>query len=276
MLPGYHTAGLLQHDLSEAIEALAALGFRAVAVRPQHGRLAQSDPWFGQQILRLADATSRHDLQLVLDLDTRFLHDAWKSRGPALASAQSSETRIAREWIETWLKIAAESKACLVTFASGQSSQIANANTESTLTRLASELDHLVNVAAELGVALALRPRSGDAVATVAQWERLQQWLKGDGLGLAADIGEMLRGHELPLADRLERNRDALSCVYLCDRRAGQTEDQPIGTGDVAHDRLIAGLIGINFQGPAIIRIEGHSHHGLRLAEQGMQLFNQS
>ena len=94
-------------------------------------------------------------------------------------------------------------------------------------------------------------------------------------MGLAADIGEMLRGHELPLADRLERNQDALSCVYLCDRRTGQTKDQPIGTGDVAHDRLIARLIGINFEGPAIIRIEGHSHHGLRLAEQGMQLFNQ-
>ena len=83
----------------------------------------------------------------------------------------------------------------------------------------------------------------------------------------------MLQGHEIPLAARLERHRDELTCIYLCDRRAGQQEDQPIGTGDVAHERLIAALTGIKFTGPAIVRIEGHSHHGLRLAEQGMQLF---
>ena len=67
--------------------------------------------------------------------------------------------------------------------------------------------------------------------------------------------------------------RCSLKCVYLCDRQTGQQEDQPIGTGDVAHERLMEALTAINFAGPAIVRIEGHSHHGLRLAEQGMQLF---
>ncbi|MGI9445200.1 MAG: sugar phosphate isomerase/epimerase family protein [Rubripirellula sp.] len=273
MLPGFHTAGLLQHDLFGAIEELAALGYRAVAVRPQHGRLSQADPWFGQQLLRLADVTSRHELQLVLDLDTQFLQTAWESRGPALSSIETNEARAARDWIETWVGLAAESKAGIVTFASGKSGQHTDAETESTLTQLAVELDYLVNVALELGVTLALRPRHGDMVSTVAQWERLQHWLKTDELGLAADIGEMLQGHEIPLAARLERHQDELTCIYLCDRRAGQLEDQPIGTGDVAHERLIDALAGINFTGPAIVRVEGHCHHGLRLAEQGMRLF---
>lgn len=274
MLPGFHTAGLLQHDLFVAIEELAVLGYRAVAVRPQHGRLSQADPWFSQQLLRLADVTSRHDLQLILDLDTQFLQTAWKSRGPALSSVETNEARTARNWLETWLGLAAESKANLVTFASGESGQHSAADTESTLTRLALELDYLVNVAMDLGVPLALRPRYGDLVSTVAQWERLQHWLKTEELGLAADIGEMLLGHEVPLAARLERHHDDLACIYLCDRRTGQQEDQPIGTGDVAHERLIAALAGINFTGPAIVRVEGHSHHGLWLAEQGIKLFD--
>ena len=273
MLPGFHTAGLLQHDLSGAIEELAGLGYRAVAVRPQHGRLSQADPGFGQQLLRLADVTSRHDLQLIVDLDTQFLQTAWKSRGPALSSVETNEARAARNWIENWLELAAESKAGIVTFASGEISQYRVADTESTLTQLAVALDYLVNVAVDLGVHVALRPRFGDLVSTIAQWERLQHWLKTDELGLAADIGEMLQGHEIPLAARLERHRDDLSCIYLCDRRAGQQEDLPIGTGDVAHERLIAALAGINFTGPAIVRVEGHSHNGLRLAEQGIQLF---
>lgn len=167
----------------------------------------------------------------------------------------------------------------MVTFACGQSGQETNSTAEYALTQLACELNYLVNVANELEVAIALRPRHGDSiatVATVAQWERLRHWLKTEGLGLAADIGEMLQGHEIPLADRLERNRDCLSCIYICDRSAGQTKDKPIGTGDVAHDRLISGLVGINFQGPAIIRIDGHSHLGFGLAEHGIQIFDKS
>ena len=273
MLPGYHTVGLLQHDLTTAIEELAALGYRAVAVRPQRGQLAQADPWFGQQILRLADVTAKHQLELVFDLDSSFIHDPWKNRGPALASSNPDEAKLARDWIESWLKIAAEAKACLVTFASGQSDGSIGRDTESTLTCLAHELDHLVSTAHELEVTIALRPKHGDCISTVAQWERLQQWLNADVLGLAADIGEMLLGHEIPLADRLDRNREALACVYLCDRRTDQAVDQPIGQGDIAQDRLISSLREINFEGPVVVRIEGHSQQGLALAEQGMQLF---
>jgi L-ribulose-5-phosphate 3-epimerase len=274
MLPGFHTAGLLHHDLFGAIEELAALGYRAVAVRPQHGRLSQTDPWFGQQLLRLADVTSRHDLQLILDLDTQFLQKAWTSRGPSLSSLEPHEARTARDWIETWLDLATESQASIVTFASGATGESTAIATESSLTQLALELDYLVNVAADRGIKLALRPRSGDLVSTVAQWERLQHWLNSEDLGLAADIGEMMQGHEIPLAARLERHRHDLTCIYLCDRRAGQHEDQPIGTGDVAHERLIAALANIDFTGPAIVRVEGYSQHGLRLAEQGIQIFH--
>ena len=72
----------------------------------------------------------------------------------------------------------------------------------------------------------------------------------------------------------LNVHRHDLTCIYLCDRRAGQHEDQPIGTGDVAHERLIAALANIDFTGPAIVRVEGYSQHGLRLAEQGIQIFH--
>jgi hypothetical protein len=104
MLRGFHTAGLLQHDLVGAVEELATLGYRAVAVQPQHGRLSRADPWFGQQLLRLADVTSPHDLQLIFDLDTHFLQTAWKSRGPALSSIETHEARAARDWIDAWLR----------------------------------------------------------------------------------------------------------------------------------------------------------------------------
>ena len=207
MLSGYHTAGLLQHDIVVAIEELARLGYRSVAVRPRQGMLAISDAWFGQQLLRIADATARNELQLVLDLDSHFMHSPWESRGPSLSAEEPEEVLAARNWVETWLGLAAESAASLITFSSGIANSHGNEIDSAALTRLASELDHLVRVATKHEVKIALRPRHGDTIATVAQFERLQQWLETEQLGLAADIGEMLQGHEIPLADRLDRNR---------------------------------------------------------------------
>ena len=275
MLSGYHTAGLLQHDIVVAIEELARLGYRSVAVRPRQGMLAIGDAWFGQQLLRIADATARNELQLVFDLDSRFMHSPWKSRGPSLSADEPEEALAARNWIETWLGLAAESGASLITFSSGIQHSHGNEIDSASLTRLASELDHLVHAATQHAVKISLRPRFGDTIATVAQFERLQQWLETEQLGLAADIGEMLQGHEIPLADRLDRNRASLSCVYLCDRLAGLVEDQPLGKGDVAHGRLIARLREMQFGGPLIVRIESHSQLGLTLAEQAIRLFDE-
>ena len=273
MLPGYHTAGLLQHDIVVAVEGLAMLGYRWIAIRPRSGMLSPQDDAFGQQLLRVADVVTRTNLQLVLDLDTYFLDNPWQLRGPSLAASDPQEVESARSSVESWIKIAAELSAALITFSSGQSSAQGNDPDETVLERLSNQLDRLVEQASCDQVKLALRPRHGDAIATVAQYERLQQWLETDHLGLAADIGEMLLGHELPLADRLSRNLDALACIYLCDRKSGQSKDVPLGQGDVAHQRVLQGLAKNEFRGPLLVRVEGHSELGFTPAEKAIQLF---
>ncbi|MGI9473034.1 MAG: sugar phosphate isomerase/epimerase family protein [Rubripirellula sp.] len=273
MLPGYHTAGLLQHDIVVALEELATIGYRSVAVRPRSGMLAPREDGFGRQVLRVADAISRARLHLVLDLDGHFIDDPWSRRGPSLAAADPSEVERARGSVEAWLEIAGELSAPLITFSSGCSSAQELAPDESVLERIAGQIDPLVEAAARKDVRLALRPQHGDAISTVAQFERLQQWLETDELLLAADIGEMLLGHEMPVADRLARNMDVLACVYLCDRKGGQTTDQPIGRGDVAHQRILQALEKESFSGPVIVRVEGHSELGFTPAAEAIPIF---
>ena len=273
MLPGYHTAGLLQHDIVVALETLASIGYRSVAIRPRSGMLAPAEDGFGQQLLRVADAISRTKLRLVLDLNGHFCDDPWSLRGPSLAASERSEVEQARRSTEAWLKFAGELNSSLITLSSGPTSNHELEPDESVLERLASQLDPLVTRAAEAGVRIALRPQHDDAISTVAKFERLQQWLETDELQLAADIGEMLLGHELPLADRLARNVDTLACVYLCDRKAGQPRDLPIGQGDVAHRRILEGLVKQRFRGPVVVRAEGHSELGFTPAAEAIQIF---
>jgi sugar phosphate isomerase/epimerase len=275
MIPGYHTGGLLYHDVCVAVEQLAQIGYRCVALRPQGGSLNPRLPGFGAQFLRLADAITKARVLPVLDIDAPFVQDSAELRGPSLVSADAAQRESAGAWIEQWIELAPELGCDLISFSSGAAESCGGVFDEQSLEHLAGKLEHLLDAAHRRQVRLALRPRSGDAIATVAQFERLGQWLGDDAeLGLAADIGEMLIGGELPLVDRLARNLDALACVYLCDRRAGQAGDQRIGQGDVALGRLVRFLEDHGFTGPAIVRIEGHCEWGLAAAREAISLFN--
>lgn len=275
MLPGYHTAGLLQHDLVVAMESLAQLGFRSVAIRPRSGMLDWTSSQFGRDLLRVADAVTRTGLDLIVDFEPHFVEDPWHCHGPSLASRDEAEAERARKSIEAWLVYAEELRASLLTFGSGAAPQEFEP-VESVLERLGNQLNPIVARSEECGIQVALRPQHGAAISTVAKFERLLQWLHSDQLLLAADIGEMLRGHELPLADRLARHLDTLACVYLCDRKTGHPHDVPLGQGDVAHDRILRGLTKQQFSGPVIARVEGHSELGFSPAAEAIQIFGPS
>ncbi|MEM8666869.1 MAG: TIM barrel protein [Planctomycetota bacterium] len=277
MLTGYHTAGLLLHDPCTALQELAGLGFRCVALRPHACMFnpAQSD--FSERVVRLTSVIEQSQLQVVLDLDASFMQDPWNQHAPSLAAEDSTGRQKAEDWISRWLEVAAELSVSVVTFNSGRIDPSTDDLPERVLDRLVLPIERLLASADAHQIALALRPRGGEAIATVAQFERFGQWLDiGNGLRLAADVGEMLRGGELPLADRLARNLESLAVVYLCDRKAGTPRDQPIGMGDVDLNRLIRSLLNHTFDGPAIARVEGYPELGLSCARTAMETFKQA
>jgi sugar phosphate isomerase/epimerase len=274
MISGYHTAGLLLHDICVAVDELAHIGYGCVAIRPHGGTFNPRSPGFSQQILRLADAISRAEIKSVLDIDAPFLHDPLAAVGPSLVAADDDECDAARRWIEQWVDVAIELGSDLITFCSGIADQSGFEKDEQNLERLAGQLNRLTEQTIDRNVRLAVRPKHGNAIATVAQFERLGQWLADPAnLFLAADVGEMLMGHELPVVDRLARNHDVLACVYLCDRRAGQVGDQQIGHGDVALGRILHSLALQEYQGAAIVRVEGYSELGFTPAREAIQIF---
>jgi sugar phosphate isomerase/epimerase len=285
MIPGFHVGAMLLHDQATAIVEVARLGFRCVAIRPRAGSLDPAQSWFSQQVVCLADAIDRAQVRVVIDADTWFMPDPRAPRGPSLLSHSQTQAAAARDGIQRWIELAGELGSDLITFSSGRSDAVATESpggepawetmtAEGTLERIAEQLSRLASMAQRHGVRLALRPRSGDAIATVAQFERLAQWLdQPQSILLAADVGEMLLGHEIPVSDRLIRNLDSLACVYLCDHRSGSAGDQRIGQGEVALSRITSALAANGFDGPAIVRVEGHSQHGFDLAQESLAAF---
>ena len=277
MMPGFHVGGLLMHRQSEAIMQVADLGYRCVAIRPRPESLDPSDSQFSQQVVRMAAAIRRAGVSVVIDADAMYMHDPLTPEMPALASGDPQEADLAVAWAQGWIDVAGELGAGLITLCSGRSEAGPGSEAaEESLERLSHRLDGLLQAAIQGNVELALRPRSKDVIATVAQFERLQHWLdQRDRLRLAADIGEMLLGHELPVGDRLARNIDMLGCVYLCDHRPGLVGDQRIGHGDVAVSRIASTLAGQGFGGPVIVRVDGHSEYGIQLARESRDIFDE-
>lgn len=273
MIVGYHAAGLLYHDPVFTVAELARLGYQAVAIRPHATALNPASATFGSQLLRLGDAIRQSSMRCVLDLDSLYLPDPRSERGPSLISDEAATAEAAETWIRTWIGVCRELGAELITFSCGAWDAAGEESDEGMLERLSARLRGLTVEAARQEVRLALHPRCGDGVATVAQFERLGQWLEEDRtLLLAADIGEMLAGGEFPVTDRLARNLGELACVYLCDRRSGAAGDQRIGQGDVALSRILHSLRQHDYQGCVIARVEGHAELGFTPAREAIPI----
>ena len=119
MILGFHTISLLLHDECTAATELAALGFRAVAIRPRLGGLDPNHERFVENILKFSELARSLDLQVVVDTEAEFLHQPTRCKGPALCSEDVDEALAAQQWIERWIAVAGDMHCQLITFSSG-------------------------------------------------------------------------------------------------------------------------------------------------------------
>ncbi len=277
---GFHTAGLLLHDEVTAINELAKIGYRCVAVRPRRGSFNPFDEDFSNQSKRISNAVKQSGVDLVIDANSHFIHDSRQPNEPSLVSNDDEQRRLATNWIRRLIDVASDLSASSVVFSSGAVENDSSFASEraadaSPLDRLAEQIDSLTDYAGASGVALMLRPSTKTFVANVANYERVQQWLRRNSkLGLAADIGEMLASGELPLSERLSRNANSLGGVFLRDVVTGASGDQRIGYGEVNLGRILAALDSQGFLGWAIVCVESHEKLGLAVAEEAFALLN--
>ena len=254
MIAGFHTTALGEHDLATAATVLRQIGFGAIAVRLSRARL---DPFAGRDDLATQIEWLRRaveDMEVVIDADGPFVMDPWSAEvGDLMEDGAGRERRIA--CLLGAIDIAARSGGRLVTFATGALSRSIDVQTG--MDRLAEAILRLAVAAEPAGVKLAIRPRLDHFVDSVGRFERLVEWI-GDRaeLRLAADVGTMVAGGEMPVVDLLVRS-PRVACVYLSETRlcrSGRSGTEAlIGGGHVAAERVVAGLAESGFRGPILV-----------------------
>lgn len=257
---GYNTNGLAHHDPFEAVELLAALGYRSVAVTLDHGRLNPYAANFADELRRYRDLLRKLNLRSVVETGARFLLDPRLKHEPTLVTADAVARARRLDFYRRAIEAAAVLDSDCVSVWSGV--QRDAAGEEATLERLAEGLRSTLATASEHGVTIGFEPEPGMFIDTLGRFDRLLQWVDPPNLGLTLDVGHLYCQGEVPIADYIRRYGPRLVNVHLEDMKAGVHEHLMFGEGEMDFPPIVAALDRANFRGGVHVELSRDSHRG--------------
>ena len=266
MLLGYNTNGFAHHDPLAAIEILAQIGYRSIALTIDHGTLAPQATSSRAQLVDIQAALQGHKLRCVIETGARFLLDPWTKHEPTLVSADPSARQRRIDFYRYSLDLAAELHADCVSLWSGIVRESAPA--DAVLDRLAEGLDAVCHHADQVGIDVGFEPEPGMAIDTMSRFARLLECFVSPRLKLTLDIGHLFCQGELPLADPIRRWGSRIVNVHLEDMRAGVHEHLMFGEGEMAFPPIISALQETGFAGSVHVELSRHAHDAVNAARK--------
>ncbi len=272
MLLGYNTNGLAHHDLFDAVELLAEIGYRSVAITIDHGVLSPREDWRGQ-LRRLRSTLQRLGLRSAIETGARFLLDPRQKHEPTLVSSDPAARARRIEFYRHAIRCAAELGSSCVSLWSGvlcqpQTSEVLETSEVYGMRLLAAGLEEAVKCAAELGVVIGFEPEPGMFVDSMARFGDLLALVDAPNLRLTLDVGHLQCQGELPIPDQIRRWAPRLVNVHLEDMRRGRHEHLMFGEGEIDFPPVLQALAEVGYQGGVHVELSRHSHEAPEAARR--------
>ena len=188
MLLGYDTNGLAHHDPLEAVELLAEIGYRSVAITIDHGTLNPRSAQWRDDCRRMRDALERWNLQSVIETGAHYLLSSRVKHEPTLMTHDPAARAVRIGFLCRAVDIAEAVGSRVVSLWSGVLRD--DASDEEALERLASGLKQVLDYAAERQIVLAFEPAPGMFIDTTSRFDRLLHWVDAPCLKLTLDLGQ--------------------------------------------------------------------------------------
>jgi sugar phosphate isomerase/epimerase len=254
---GYHTSGLQNHRLDDALRLLADHGYEAVALTPDVGHL---DPFHctAREVDAVAALLAQLRLSVVIETGARFLLDPGHKHEPSLMTRDPAARDRRLDLYRRAARLGRDLGARVLSFWAGIDRQ-PGADSRALLR------DGVRAAAAAIraeGLEPSLEPEPGMAVATVAQWRALAAELGADAPALTLDVGHLYVEWEGEPAALIPPLLPSLRQVHLEDMRRGEHEHLLPGTGDVDFAAVFATLARGRYPGPVCFELSRHSHMG--------------
>jgi L-ribulose-5-phosphate 3-epimerase len=265
MFLGYNTNGFAHHRLEDAIEIIADLGYRGVALTLDVHHLDPLAPDLLGRTAAVRKQLERHKMRCVIETGARFLLDPRRKHQPTLISPTPEERAFRREWLQqdcVW--IASELGADCVSFWSGTATD--GAPPSELMNRLVEGCERLADHAATKNVRLAFEPEPGMFIDTMDKFAELHARVNRPAFGLTIDIGHLVCNRELPVSKFLEDWKHVLWNVHIEDMRAGVHDHLMFGEGEVDFADVFAGLRAANYQNGVYVELSRHSYDAVNTA----------
>jgi sugar phosphate isomerase/epimerase len=268
MFLGYNTNGFSYHQLTDAIEIIAELGYRGIGLTLDVHHL---DPFrtTRSEITAVRKILESHNLRCVIETGARFILDRRRKHQPTLLSPVDSERR--SEFLRKSIEIAQELNADCVSFWSGTPTE--PENREILEQRLIDHCLRLCDYAASRKVKLAFEPEPGMLIDKTAEFEILFHKVNHPSFGLTLDIGHLICLEE-PVRDTILRWKDHLWNVHLDDMKRGIHDHLMFGEGEVNFQETFATLKEIHFNYGAYVELSRHAHDAVRTAEKSFRFLS--
>lgn len=269
MLIGYNTNGLAHHDPFEAIELLAEIGYRSVAITLDHGRLNPFSPDFNDQLAALRRLLERLQMRSVIETGARYLLDPRRKHEPTLVSPDEGGRARRVAFLKAAIDTAHELQSDCVSLWSGVVRD--GADFDSALARLLAGLRPTLDYARVRNVIIGFEPEPGMLIDTMDRYDKLDRLLDHPCFQLTLDVGHLHCLGEVPIADVIRRWRQRLVNVHIEDMRRGVHEHLRFGMGEIDFPPVIDALQTCGYTGGVHVELSRHSHVGPEAARQAFE-----
>jgi L-ribulose-5-phosphate 3-epimerase len=263
---GYNTNGLAHHSLPAAIELLAGLGYRSVAITLDHACLNPFDPSCDRDLQEAAMLLANHGMRSVIETGARYLLDPSHKHEPTLVSDPEAGQPLRIEFLCRAIDAAAALGSDCVSLWSGAVRD--DVSRAVAFERLTSGLSAVLNYADHVGVTIGFEPEPGMLIDTMAAYTELINHVDSPRMGLTLDVGHLHCQCETPIADVIRDWHKRLVNVHIEDMRAGVHEHLMFGEGEMDFPPIIAALAEIRYDGGVHIELSRHSHDGAAAAKR--------
>lgn len=267
---GYNTNGLSHHDLLDAVNLLADLGYRSAAITIDHNALSPRNARYREQLEALAEVLSRHKMHSVIETGARYLLDPRRKHEPTLVSADPAARRRRVEFYRHAIRCAADLGSDCVSIWSGTLHD--QPPRREAFDRLVHGLEQTLRIAEEHGVRVGFEPEPGMLIDSMAAWDELLSQFDSPALGLTLDVGHLYSQNELPPGKYIDQWAPRLVNVHLEDMRRGEHEHLMFGSGDVDVPAVVAALQAAGYSGGVHVELSRHSHEGPAAARRAYEL----
>lgn len=262
---GYNTNGWGCHRWEDALEILAEIGYRSIALTIDYHCLNPYAPTLRQEIERMRRHLQRLQLECVIETGARYLLNPRLKHDPTLLSATPAERQRRIDFLIQCIDIAAELKAHAVSFWSGtpRESQPDSVYWE----RLISVCRLLCDHAEFRNVRLAFEPEPGMFLQTMSQFEQLAAAVDHRQFGLTLDIGHVHCIETIPLSDCVRHYAERLWNVHIEDMVRGVHEHLFFGEGEIDFPPVLSALRECGYAGGVHVELSRHSHAAPQTAQ---------